>query len=201
MYLPEPFSEEDMTQILAFVNENAFATLVSCDAGVPVASHIPMMIEPGEPLRLRGHLAKNNSQCRTLNSADGVLTIFQGPHCYISPSNYQGGGAPTWNYTAVHMSGHCRVMEDKEELRHLLHAMSKKYESMQPQPVEPTYPEMLLEQVVGFEIEVSQVEAKFKLSQNRSKEDRGNIISSLSSSHDPQARAIAALMVQREMDL
>jgi len=104
---------------------------MSCHAGVPSVSHIPLLVEDGQPLRLRGHLSRANTHWQQWFTQEQLLAIFQGPHCYVSPANYpQGEGVPTWNYTAVHMHGRARLIMDTDELRELVHALSDKYELM-----------------------------------------------------------------------
>ena len=197
MYIPKYFKESDQACIIKLVNEYAFATLVTVDEDCPCASHLPLMLENEDRLTIVGHMAKANEQWQHFQSDDEVLVIFQGPHAYISPSNYGSDGVPTWNYASVHMYGVAKLIQDKDRLRAIIESLSHKYEKSQALPWVPDYPNGMLNAIVGFEIEVSRIEAKYKLSQNRSDADRQNIIINLSASSDSSERAIAKLMQEK----
>ncbi len=194
MYIPSYYAESDQQQILAFAKQHAFATIISSKEGVPSASHIPVMIEEGEAVHLYGHMAKANPQWQQLVAGEPVLVIFQGPHCYISPSYYTNGGVPTWNYTAVHMLGSARLIQDRVELAEIIHRLTEHHEQDMPSPATPVYSEKQLEMIVGFDITVERMEAQFKLSQNRSDADQQRIISNLRNSECQHQQAVAELM-------
>lgn len=194
MYTPRHFEESDQARIIELVNKYAFATLVTVEAGLPSASHLPLMLENDEQLNIVGHMARANDQWQHFQADAEVLVMFQGPHAYISPSNYEGAGVPTWNYASVHMYGVARLIEDENRLKAIIESLSHKYEKSQASPWVPDYPDRMLNAIVGFEIEVSRIEAKYKLSQNRPDADRQNIIANLSASSDTSETAIARLM-------
>ncbi|MDD5394796.1 MAG: FMN-binding negative transcriptional regulator [Thiothrix sp.] len=197
MYLPQYFAEHDQTEILRFIAAHAFGTLVTVDAGVPFASHIPFLLEQGETLTLSGHLAKANPQWQHLTANPQVLAIFQGAHAYVSPTWYEGTGVPTWNYTAVHVYGKVRVIHDTAWLKAQVERLSHHYEGDTPSAWIPSYPDKMLEAIVGFEISIESLQAKYKLSQNRSAADQGNVMQAFEASGGENERGVAALMAKR----
>ena len=199
MYIPKHFEENDKEKIIELVNEYAFATLVTTNEGVPFASQLPLMIEDKDNLLVLGHMAKANEQWHHFQSNNEVLVIFQGPHAYISPSNYEGYGVPTWNYASVHMYGVAKVFESENKLRKVIESLTNKYEKSQASPWVPEYPDKMLGAITGFEIKVNRIEAKYKLSQNRPEVDRKNIILNLSESGGESAKGVATLMGENEL--
>ena len=196
MYLPKHFEEHDQTEILRFIEALAFGTLVTVDAGVPFASHIPFLLEQGETLMLSGHLAKANPQWQHLAANSQVLAMFQGAHAYVSPTWYEGAGVPTWNYTAVHVYGKVRVIHDADWLREKVERLSAQYEGSSETAWLPSYPAKMLEAIVGFEITIESLQAKYKLSQNRSAADQRNVMQALDASEGENERGVAALMAK-----
>ncbi len=174
LYVPPHFRVEDRPALVAFVEANAFATLVSHGEGGLSVSHVPLLADEGDDgkLRLLGHVARANEHWKGLEGADDVLAIFHGPHAYVSPSWYVNHpSVPTWNYAVVHAHGKARLM-DEAGLHELLMRLSAVYESGNPKPwrmseLPPAYVDGMLKMIVGFEIEVERLEGKFKLSQNR----------------------------------
>lgn len=198
MYITEAFKEKDRARIIALANEFAFASLITINEGVPSASHLPLLIESGEKTIILGHMAKLNEQWKDLQEDNEVLVIFQGPHAYISPSIYEGFAVPTWNYTAIHMYGTAKVVK-KTKLKKIINSLTDKYEKEQETPWNPEYPEKMLDAIVGFEIMVNRIEAKFKLSQNREEGDRKNIIINLNKSGTESEIALAKIMEENEL--
>jgi transcriptional regulator len=198
MYLPKHFEEHDQTEILRFIEAHAFGTLVTVDAGVPFASHIPFLLEQGETLMLSGHLAKANPQWQHLATNPQVLAMFQGAHAYVSPTWYEGAGVPTWNYTAVHVYGTVRVIHDADWLREKVERLSAQYEGSSETAWLPSYPAKMLEAIVGFEITIESLQAKYKLSQNRSAADQRNVMQALEASGGENERNVAALMAKHQ---
>ncbi len=197
MYIPKHFAEHDQADILRFIQANAFGTLVTVDGGVPFASHIPFLLEQGDTLTLSGHLAKANPQWQHLAANPQVLAMFQGAHAYVSPTWYAGAGVPTWNYTAVHVYGKVRVIHDTAWLQAQVERLSHYYEGDTPNAWIPSYPAKMLEAVVGFEITIESLQAKYKLSQNRSTVDQHNVIQALEASGGENECGVAALMTKR----
>jgi transcriptional regulator len=121
MYLPRQFQEQDPERLLAFMRRHSFATLVTVEDGVPFATHLPFLVEPGSARpggRLLAHMARANPQWRAFSQDRDVLVIFQGPHTYVSPSWYvTEPNVPTWNYAVVHQN---RAPEDRRAVMSLL---------------------------------------------------------------------------------
>ncbi|MBI3876328.1 MAG: FMN-binding negative transcriptional regulator [Verrucomicrobia bacterium] len=201
MYIPETFVETDARRIAAVIREHSFATVVTFAEGRPFASHLPLLFRPdrGGHGVLIGHMARANSQWRHFQPDTEVLAIFTGPHGYISPSWYANHPAvPTWNYVAIHTYGQARLIEGEQELDEVLRATVNFYESGQPVPWQDTLPADfkagLKKAIVGFEIEITRLEAKFKLGQNRKPEDITGAIAALARSENQTDRELAALM-------
>jgi len=173
LYIPKHFRVDDPDALYDFIEKNAFATLVSSGPKGLHVSHIPLLAErEGGKIRLLGHVARANDQWEALEGASDVLAIFHGAHAYVSPGWYQNHPAvPTWNYAVVHAHGKARLM-DEAELHDLVVRLSNTYEGGRPKPWKATelpadFVGNLLKAIVGFEIEVTRLEGKFKLSQNR----------------------------------
>ncbi len=198
MYIPQHFAEHDQAEILRFIAAHAFGTLVTVDAGIPFASHIPFLLERGKTLMLSGHLAKANPQWQHLAANPQVLAMFQGAHAYVSPTWYAGAGVPTWNYTAVHVYGKVRVIHDADWLREKVERLSAQYEGSSETAWIPAYPAKMLEAIVGFEITIESLQAKYKLSQNRSAADQRNVMQALEASGGENERGVAALMAKHQ---
>lgn len=199
MYQPDHFRETDTERILALVEANPFGMLVTVPDGAPFISHLPFLLyRDGTGIRLLGHMARANPQWRHLAEGREVLVVFQGPHAYVSPGWYASPiGVPTWNYAVAHLRGVPHLIEDETELDNLLQAMTRLFEADLPAPwqadLAPEQRARLLAMAVGFEIEVVDIEAKFKLSQNRSEEDRRRVAEALAGSGEAGA-AVARLM-------
>ena len=178
---------------------NPFAILVSSTSDGPLATHLPVAIqETAERVLIRGHVAKANPHWRDLEAQPLCLTIFHGPHAYVSPANYATReNVPTWNYGAVHAYGNARVFSAPEELLGVLHELMNMFEpayASQWSQLSESYRNRMLSHIVGFEIAVTKIEAKFKLSQNRTKEEQSNVIASLAMSADTVTSGVARLM-------
>lgn len=199
MYIPEHFRLRQHTDAIAFMRANPFAILISSSDAGPFATHLPLFVRAAEEkIVLRGHVAKANPHWRYLEQQPECLTIFHGPHSYISPSNYAAReSVPTWNYAAVHLYGNARVFSSPEDLLGMLHDLMETFEPayrLQWEELSQAYRENMLRQIVGFEIEVTKMEAKFKLSQNRPREDQANVIASLENARDTAVAGVAQLM-------
>lgn len=199
MYVPPPFQVTDPVRLAQFMAEHSFATVITQHAGVPFASHLPLLYErePGPHGRLVGHLAKANPQWHdAANQPDGIpaLAVFHGPHTYISPTWYEEPSTvPTWNYVAVHATGRLRLIQDDQRLLQLLTKTVNNYETSQPKPwrledQDRAFIEKLLSGIVGFEIAIEQLEGKWKLNQNQSEARRERVRELLNQSkrHDDQ---------------
>lgn len=187
---------------MTFMQQFDFAAVVShSDAAGLVASHVPVLIrEVGSELHIVGHVARGNSHWQLMESQAESMVIFQGPHAYVSPTWYAASPAvPTWNYAVVHAYGAARVREDATFIAGVVEDLTRRYEgqrehrwSVQAVPGE-SYGK-LLNGIVGFEIPISRCEAKFKLGQNRSLEDRAGAIAGLERESSPTALELAKFM-------
>ena len=199
MYIPEHFRNEDRATALAFMRANPFVILVSNTDQGPFATHVPVVIrESADHLAIRGHVAKANPHWRHLQNDPTCLVIFHGPHAYISPSNYDTHeNVPTWNYGAVHIYGTATTYAEPEQLLKILHDLIPTFEAAYEQQwssLTEAYRQRMLSHIVGFEIAVTKIEAKYKLSQNRTREEQENVIASLGESGDTTISGVARLM-------
>jgi transcriptional regulator len=199
VYIPEYFRARNHADTLAFMRANPFAILISTTDDGPFATHLPLFVRTQEEkVFLRGHVAKANPHWRYLEQQPQCLTIFHGAHSYISPSNYTAReSVPTWNYGAVHLYGNARTFSSPQDLLALLHELMGTFEPAYAAhwaSLDEAYRERMLRQIVGFEIEVTKIEGKFKLSQNRPREDQANVIASLEKSDDTAVSGVSRLM-------
>ena len=177
MYVPRHFEISAAEEIYSFLDANAFGQLISLQDGRLTAAHLPFLVAE-ERKHLRCHLARQNPQWQQLDGQQ-VLITFLGAHDYISPSWYQTAGVPTWNYQALHIYGRCRVFDDPAQLASLVEALSQRYEAGFEAPWEPQYREAMLKAIVGVEIEIEDIQCKYKLSQNRPAADHQGVIDKL----------------------
>ena len=188
MYIPNAFRVEDIPALHGFMQEYGFATLVTAQKNVPFATHLPMRLDTteGDLGVLRGHVARANPQWQpwTSETVLEALAIFHGPHAYISPGWYETHpSVPTWNYAVVHAYGVPRVMDD-EMLHRFLSDLTDDFERGREKPwglgsVSEEYLSHMKRAVVGFEIPITRLEGKFKLSQNRSQGDQQTVAAAL----------------------
>ena len=194
MYISKLNRNENVEELHKFVRENGFAILISTVEGKPWATHIPLLLA-ADGKKLSGHIARGNKQWKEWNSESEVLAIFTGPHAYISSSWYDHENVPTWNYIAVHVYGKLKILSDHELLQSLKD-LTDKYEKHSEQPVSvetmnPAYVKKEMLGIVGFEIEISKMEAAYKLSQNRDEKNHKKIVAELEKRNDPASSAIA----------
>jgi len=201
MYIPKAFREDDINTLHAFIREYSFAALITHEDGGPFSSHLPFLLdaERGPSGTLLAHMARANPQWRAFNKEQEVLVIFQGPHAYITPSWYEVElSVPTWNYAVVHAYGLPRLMEEKSELYDLLKILIQTHEAHFEKPwpfqLPDDYLQKMMQGVVGFEIQITRLEGKFKLSQNRTASEREKVIDALQDSSDTLSTGIAQLM-------
>jgi transcriptional regulator len=172
---------------------------------LPVIWERPAALAEGSWGRLLGHIAIMNDQWQTAASDAEALAIVTGPQAYISPSWYEskarhGRVVPTWNYEVVHLTGAVTFHQDPEWLRDVVTRLTRRHESTRARPwapsdAPPEYIDGQLRAIVGVELAISSVEAKQKLSQNRSEQDRAGVVAGLrAESVDPGSAAIADLM-------
>lgn len=183
MFIPEHYQNNDIKDIHNFLKENSFGILINTIEGKPWGTHIPLELSKNSDHKdvLVGHIAKANLQSKNLVDGDEVLCIFNGPHSYISSSWYQHEEVPTWNYIAVHVYGTVKI-QTSEELLTALHDLVDKYEQQSEHPISLNdMSKKTMRQVngiIGFVIEINDIQAVNKLSQGRS-HDHPKIISEL----------------------
>lgn len=186
MYVPAHFEANDADALVAKLACGA-ATLVSVDAeGQPIASHLPILWD-AERRIARGHIARANPHWR-LGAGKGLL-VLMGANAYVSPGFYpskaeHGKVVPTWNYETVHLSGAIEWFDDAARLEAIVRALSALHEAARPAPwsiddAPRPYIENLLRAIVGVEMRVERIEAKQKLSQNKSAADFGGVVRGL----------------------
>jgi len=200
MYSPEHFKETNPERISALIKGNPLGMLITAPDGEPFVSHLPFILESsaGSQGKLLGHMARANPQWQHFVEGSKVLVVFQGPHAYVSPSWYSSPGVPTWNYAVVHLRGIPRLLEGESELEALVEQITHVHESNLPNPWKPYLTgerrSKLLNMIVGFEIEITHIQGKFKLSQNRPPEDQRSVVDKLSQSNNQTEAAVAKLM-------
>ena len=203
MYIPKAFREDDLSTIHTLIREYSFATLITQHEGVPFATHLPFIldVQRGPSGTLLAHMARANPQWHDFVDEQKVLVIFQGPHAYISPSWYEVDlSVPTWNYAVVHAYGIPRLIEDQEVLYNLLKILIQTHEAQFEKPwsfeLPDDYLQKMMRGIVGFEIEITRLEGKFKMSQNRTEAERENVITALQESKD--TLVVAELMTRKK---
>ena len=203
MYIPKQFQITDTAWCHTLMRAQSFAAMITADdAGVPFATHLPMLVDPARgPLgTLRGHVARANPHWRYVAAGRPTLVVFPGAHAYVSPSWYATHpSVPTWNYVAVHATGTGTLVEDPEQVKTLLADLVRTYESSGPtawslEGLATDYLAGMQRGIVAFEIPIGRLEGKAKLSQNRDAVDQARTREALAASDDPLARAVAALM-------
>lgn len=201
MYVPGVNRLNDLSVICDFMRVNSFAIVVSLHNEVPVATHLPItMVRNGDEIKLRGHFAKANPQWKTLVGQE-VLVIFSGPHAYISPTHYdKHESVPTWNYVAVHAYGQVDIVhaEDQpERLEEMLKEMILAYETSYLahwEGLDTRFRDGMKQGIVGFEIPVSQIQGKAKLSQNKNEAEQSRIADALMQSNNTEVIEVGYMM-------
>ena len=214
MYVPEHFRESRPDALHDFIRHHSFGTLVSVLDGAPFATHLPFLVDAsrGPHGTLLGHMARANPHWRAFAGANGAgagakstetpesLVTFLGPHAYISPSWYETPiSVPTWNYATVHAYGRPRIVHDTAAVVTLLTRTVDLYESGFERPwkldgLPADYVDKMTANIVAFEIELTRLEGKLKLSQNRSAADRRSVIGALQVGAGPDGTALAEMM-------
>jgi transcriptional regulator len=200
MYIPAAFVESDLTTLHDFIERHSFGVMVSQVDGCPFATHLPFLLEreSGPYGSLVGHTARANPQCDAAGDQT-VIAIFSGPHTYISPSWYEAENVvPTWNYSAVHVTGRLQIIDDSQTLTNLVTRLTDLYERSMPNPWSfdgsTTFAERLLTQIIGFRILIERMEGKWKMSQNQPVERQQKVVAALRQRTDPDSQGVADLM-------
>lgn len=213
MYIPAAFNEDRVPVLHKAIREIGFGTLVTLGDDGLNASHIPMLIdvEPSPFGTITGHLARANPQWRAIKYDVEALAIFTGASTYITPNWYAtkeqtGKVVPTWNYIAIHAKGRLRFIDNRESLRHIVTRLTDKYEAPRNAPWRVTdapadYLDAMLKAIIGFELTITQLEGKWKMSQNQPIENRSGIVEGLmDEGKDEIASLVAATMRKKAGD-
>ncbi|HEX6790249.1 MAG TPA: FMN-binding negative transcriptional regulator [Candidatus Krumholzibacteria bacterium] len=199
MYTPRSYRNENRDELFALMQRYNFATLFTQRAGESFVTHIPFMVDAtrGPHGTLISHMARANPHWKAFEGAAPSVVVFIGPHSYISPGWYrEQETVPTWNYAVVHATGTPRMVTDNAALRRIVTDLMAHHEAPhggQWDRSKATIDEEL-PGIVGFEIPIDRLEGKFKLNQNRSREDQEGVVRALEHSADPAEREIARLM-------
>lgn len=201
MFIPKLYREDDAQKILAFMRENEFATLVTYDGEKPVAGHLLVEVtETDGNVVIYGHMSQVNPLWKTFDPAKEALLIFQGPQTYISATWYNHVNVPTWNYVSVHAYGKPELVTDHDEVYALLSRLVKRHEGASDYRMESLpqdFVEKEMKGVAAFKLDVTRLEAAYKLSQNRNDEDYRNIVIQLEARGDELSDGVAKIMRQR----
>lgn len=196
MYIPDIYKNENQEAITAFLKENSFGILINQTNGKLWATHIPLELSVNKEGKtiLEGHISKENPQWKGFVENDQILAIFSGPHSYISPSWYDHENVPTWNYIAVHVYGKIKIIEGAAVLESLKKLVDK-YEqnSKNPVRIEDLSEQTMMQSrgIIAFEIEIEEIQAQQKMSQNRDNKNYKNIISELEKTNENHSIAVA----------
>jgi len=207
MYLPELFRVEDVAQMHALMRARPFAALVSAGPSGLFASHLPTVLkDEGRYGVIECHLARANPHCRDLAGGEALM-IFQGAEGYITPNWYpskaEGGKVvPTWNFAAVHAYGRPEVVNDADWLRRHVTELTAQQERDQPRPWAPSdapasFIDTMLRGIVGFRFAITRLEGKWKMSQNRTPQDREGVVKGLTLRDRGDDREIAELIARQ----
>lgn len=199
MYIPKHFENKDIGEVKSFIAANSFGILISTVDGRPWGSHIPLELEKdmSDKDTIYGHVSKANPQWKNFIEDQEVLIIYNGPHSYISSSWYSIEEVPTWNYIAVHVYGKLKIIGE-QELIYSLEKLMSKYERDSQNPVKmEDLSEKTMKQlngIVGFRIDITEIQAAYKLSQNRSAQDHNSIVDQLHARNQDMDTSVSECM-------
>jgi len=200
IYSPQQFTVTDRDVLLRLIRENSFATLIVGTGSDPMVAHIPVFMDEATDTLL-AHVARANPLWQQLTPDREVLFVFHGPHHYVSPSWYTvHPSVPTWNYAVVHVNGCPTIIDDHVRVESMLRRLVDEHESGFELPWKMDLPtdfkRKMIDGVVAFEVRISRIQGKFKLSQNRPRVDRSRVIAALRDAGDDDATRLASLMQQ-----
>jgi len=206
MYNPAVFQEPRPEVLQELIAAHPLATLVSIGPEGLEATHLPLLFYPsgGEAGVLRGHLARGNPQWQRYSPGTEALAIFSGPQHYVSPRWYpskkeHGKVVPTWNYAVVHARGTLEFHSEPEWLLANVSALTESQERSSPEPwrasdAPPEFIQASLRAIIGVELNITKLEGKWKMSQNRGMADREGVVAGLGGLGSTGASEIAALV-------
>ncbi|WP_168202535.1 FMN-binding negative transcriptional regulator [Pedobacter sp. KBS0701] len=200
MYKLPNFTANSQDEVLEFMHQNTFVTLIGFDGTFPVATQVPVKtVVNGESIKLIGHVMTKTDHCKAFEQNPNVMAIFTGPHAYISASVYEKpASVSTWNYKSVQAKGTIRLM-DSEETYQVIKELTDKYENPATSPaafnkMDEAYIQKHLKAITGFEVLVDHIDHVFKMSQNHSIKNQESIIANLEKREDPVAKEVAKEM-------
>ena len=195
MYVPNAFRFEDIAEKIAFMKRYSFATIITCKDQLPLATQLPFIVDDSSgSLKLTAHFSAANEQAKYIETNTSLI-IFSEPHAYISPKHYdKRESVPTWDYIAVHAYGKAKIIEDEASKQKMLEQMISFYEKdymEQWQGLSDKYKKGMMQGIIAFELEVTDLQGQQKLSQNKTREERERIIQHLEHSTDSMERELA----------
>lgn len=204
MYRPTAFAEVRSEELHRIMRDHPLGTIVThTDKGLD-ANHIPFELDPttGSHGTLQGHIARANPLWTEVPDGAEVLVIFRGPQGYISPNWYPSKHethrhVPTWNYEVVHAHGRLRIVDDEKFVRGIVARLTRRHEAGESKPwkmgeAPADYLDEMLRMIVGVEVEISRLEGKRKLGQNRERRDLDGAVSALRERSQPDLAAAMA---------
>jgi transcriptional regulator len=206
VYLPKHFEETRVEILHGLIRAYPLGALVTVNAGGLDANHIPFEVDlgPGPFGTLRGHVARANPVWRETAPGAPALVIFQGPDTYVSPSWYPtksetGKVVPTWNYAVVHAHGALQFIDDRGWLRAFVERLTERHEAERRVPWKVTdapadFIDKQVGAIIGLEIPIARLIGKWKVSQNRSPQDRAGVADGLLREAGPSSAAMADLV-------
>ncbi|KEO72725.1 FMN-binding negative transcriptional regulator [Anditalea andensis] len=204
MYIPKVNLSTDKSEIIEFMKRFSFATIITSKGNFPTATHLPFVVTTkGDQIVLTSHFAKANGHWQDIEN-NSVLVIFSEPHAYVSTKNYDKElNVPTWNYISIHAYGKGKLIIEQEKTFEILEATIDNYETEYRQNWD-NFPEeyklKMSKGIVAFEILLTDLQAKKKLSQNRTGTEQKKIIETLSNSKDTNEIIIAEYMKKNLTD-
>lgn len=207
MYTESFYREESVTVLHDVMQQVGLVSLITMGRDGIDATHVPVIVDvdDGDKGTIHGHLFRGNTQWKNVNDQFPALVIFSGPEAYVSPSWYKTkeenpNVVPTWNYASIHAYGKIKFYEDSDRLLSMIAKLTEKHEAHRDQPWAVTdapdeYIQKLLRGIVGFEIPIDRLEGKFKMSQNKTEEDRLGVIRGLQNDPAKQAGEVADFML------
>ncbi|MBO9594408.1 MAG: FMN-binding negative transcriptional regulator [Niabella sp.] len=207
MYIPSINRMTSNSDIRSFIERFSFGTIITTAAdGLPVATHLPFLVEQEEDaLVLISHFAKANPQWKQIENNDQVLVLFHEPHAYISPFHYEKEqNVPTWNYISVHVYGKGSLITEQDAVFQILDQTVAHYEAAYKtryDQLPQDFKFKMSQGIVAFKIRATDIQAKQKLSQNKTTAEQEKIIHTLAQSEDSNERYIAAYMQKNQQSL
>jgi transcriptional regulator len=211
MYIPASYAEHDLAALFDFIEGNPLGILVTSSPSDGLfATHLPLLVhrDRGERGVLAGHIARANPHHRQVADGAEALVVFSGPDAYVTPSWYEakrehGRVVPTWNYAAVHVYGSLRFNDDPSFLRRHLEALTHRHETRRAAPwsvndAPDDFSATQMKAIVGVELEITRLEGKWKMSQNRSAADIDGVVRGLRESESPVEQVVAEIVAERK---